>query len=66
MRLAIALAALLASTSLVRADVKVIASIKPVHSLVASVMQGVGTPGLIVGGSNSPHTYALKPSDADA
>ena len=46
------------------ADVKVVASIKPVHSLVAAVMQGVGTPDLIVEGAGSPHTYALKPSQA--
>lgn len=48
------------------ADVKVLASIKPVHSLVAGVMQGAGTPGLIVDGSASPHNYALKPSQAKA
>jgi zinc transport system substrate-binding protein len=66
MRLVIALAALLASTSIAFANVKVIASIKPIHSLVASVMLGVGTPDLIVSGSNSPHTYSLKPSDAEA
>ena len=46
------------------ADVKVVASIKPVHSLVTAVMQGVGTPDLIVEGAGSPHTYALKPSQA--
>ncbi len=45
---------------------KVVASIKPVHSLVASVMQGVGEPALIVKGAASPHTNALKPSDAKA
>jgi len=45
---------------------KVVASIKPVHSLVAAVMEGVGEPTLIVKGSASPHTYALKPSDAEA
>lgn len=44
----------------------VVASIKPVHSLVAAVMQGVGEPALIVKGSASPHTYALRPSDAGA
>jgi zinc transport system substrate-binding protein len=57
---------LLATSSLSFAEVKVQASIKPVHSLVAAVMEGVGTPGLIVGGNNSPHTYSLKPSDAEA
>lgn len=48
------------------AEPRVVASIKPVHSLVASVMQGVGTPDLIVGGAASPHAYALKPSQARA
>jgi zinc transport system substrate-binding protein len=57
---------LLATTTLAVAEVKVMASIKPIHSLVAAVMEGVGTPGLIVGGNNSPHTYALKPDDAEA
>jgi zinc transport system substrate-binding protein len=54
----------LASVTSVQADVNVVASIKPVHSLVAAVMQGVGTPDLIVQGAGSPHTYALKPSQA--
>ncbi|MCV3737723.1 zinc ABC transporter substrate-binding protein ZnuA [Rhizobium sp. TRM96647] len=44
----------------------VVVSIKPVHSLVAAIMQGVGEPGLIVDGAASPHTYALKPSNAAA
>ncbi len=42
----------------------VLATIKPVHSLVAAVMQGVGTPELLIGGALSEHSYALKPSDA--
>ena len=42
----------------------VLASIKPIHSLVAAVMQGVAEPGLIVEGAASPHSYALKPSQA--
>jgi len=45
---------------------KVVVSIKPIHSLVASVMQGVGEPALLVRGGASPHTYTLKPSDAKA
>jgi zinc transport system substrate-binding protein len=44
----------------------VVVSIKPIHSLVAAIMDGVGTPELIVGGAASPHTYALKPSNARA
>ena len=42
----------------------VVASIKPVHSLVAGVMEGVGEPGLLVRGAGSPHTYSLRPSEA--
>ena len=42
----------------------VVVSIKPIHSLVASVMAGVGEPQLIVAGGSSPHVYNLKPSDA--
>ncbi|MCZ4092619.1 zinc ABC transporter substrate-binding protein ZnuA [Sinorhizobium psoraleae] len=44
----------------------VVASIKPVHSLVASIMEGVGEPSLIVEGGASPHTYNMKPSNAAA
>ena len=46
------------------ADSKVVVTIKPLHALVAGVMAGVGTPDLLVQGSSSAHTYALKPSDA--
>ena len=53
-----------ASVATAEADINVVASIKPVHSLVAAVMEGVGTPSLIVEGAGSPHTYALKPSQA--
>ena len=44
----------------------VVVSIKPIHSLVAAIMQGVGEPALIVEGAASPHTYSLKPSNAAA
>ena len=60
----IATTILSASTSMAQADLKVVASIKPIHSLVAGVMEGTGTPTLIVEGAGSPHTYALKPSQA--
>jgi zinc transport system substrate-binding protein len=43
---------------------KVVATTKPVYSLVAAVMGDLGTPGLIVKGAASPHTYSLRPSDA--
>ena len=44
----------------------VVVSIKPIHSLVASIMKGVGEPKLIVDGAASPHTFSLKPSNAAA
>ncbi|HEY8247887.1 MAG TPA: zinc ABC transporter substrate-binding protein [Hyphomicrobium sp.] len=42
--------------------VDVVVTIKPIHSLVARVMEGVGVPTLLVEGSASPHTFSLKPS----
>jgi len=44
-------------------SIRVVASIKPVHALVASVMKGVGSPELLVTSSASPHHYSLRPSD---
>lgn len=44
----------------------VVASIKPVHSLVAAVMKGAGEPSLIVKGASSPHIYSMRPSEASA
>ena len=43
-----------------------VASIKPIHSLLAGVMDGVGRPALLVPGGASPHTFSLRPSDAKA
>ncbi len=55
---------LLSFMSYANAETKVIASIKPLHSLVSYVMDGVGTPDILVDGSSSPHTFQLKPSHA--
>lgn len=44
----------------------VVVTIKPVHALVAGVMGDTGAPKLLVDGTNSPHTFRLKPSDATA
>ncbi|HUQ36600.1 MAG TPA: zinc ABC transporter substrate-binding protein [Aestuariivirga sp.] len=61
MRLAFScLATILLSTSALAAP-KVIASIVPVHSIVASVMGDVGTPELLLSGRNSEHTASLSP-----
>ena len=45
-------------------DVRVVATIKPVHSIVSAVMEGVGEPHLIMRGAASPHDFSLRPSDA--
>jgi zinc transport system substrate-binding protein len=47
-----------------RAAPQVLATIKPVHSLVASVMGNAGAPVLLIGGAASEHGFALKTSDA--
>ena len=47
-----------------KADIKVVTSIKPVHSLASYLMDGVGKPDLIVDGYASPHGFAMKPSHA--
>ena len=48
----------------VNAEIKVVATIKPIHSLASYLMDGVGKPDLIVDGYASPHGFALKPSHA--
>ncbi len=42
----------------------VLATLKPLNSLTAAVMIGVGEPQLLIGGALSAHSYELKPSDA--
>lgn len=62
-----ALGAALLFPTVAQAEVpRVVATIKPIHSLVAAVMGDLGSPALIVKGGASPHTYSLKPSDAAA
>ncbi|MGO6720397.1 zinc ABC transporter substrate-binding protein [Rhizobium ruizarguesonis] len=64
---ALAIPALLFAGTMRAADAPVVVtSIKPIHSLVSAIMQGVGEPELIVDGAASPHTYNLKPSNARA
>ena len=45
---------------------RVAADILPVHSLVARVMEGVGSPDLVLPPRASPHGYAMRPSEARA
>tara|TARA_Y100000590_G_scaffold446215_1_gene579596 strand:+ start:1266 stop:2270 length:1005 start_codon:yes stop_codon:yes gene_type:complete len=55
---------ILTATSSVKAEPNVVTTIKPLHSLIANVMEGIGEPSLIVEGSTSPHSFILKPSHA--
>jgi len=55
---------LFTANSSAKADIKVVTSIKPIHSLASYLMDGVGKPDLIVDGYASPHGFAMKPSHA--
>ena len=55
---------LFTANSSANADIKVVTSIKPIHSLASYLMDGVGKPDLIVDGYASPHGFAMKPSHA--
>ncbi len=55
---------LLTIFSTAKADINVVTSIKPIHSLASYLMDGVGKPNLIVDGYASPHGFAMKPSHA--
>ena len=57
-------AVLFACTLAANAEIKVVTTIKPLHSLISNVMDGVGEPSLIIEGSTSPHSFVLKPSHA--
>ncbi|QFT61104.1 High-affinity zinc uptake system protein ZnuA precursor (plasmid) [Sulfitobacter sp. THAF37] len=59
-------AALFGGTAALAEVPRVAVDIAPVHSLVARVMAGVGTPDLIVPPEASPHEYSLRPSQATA
>jgi zinc transport system substrate-binding protein len=45
-------------------ELRVVVTIKPVHSLAVAVMEGAGAPILLLKGASSPHSYSLRPSDA--
>jgi len=62
--LIIVLFSIFSLVSSANAEVKVVTSIKPIHSLASYVMDGVGKPDVIVDGYNSPHGFSLKPSHA--
>lgn len=43
---------------------KVVATIPPIHSLAAMVMEGTGFPQLLLSGGETPHSYSLRPSQS--
>ena len=63
-KLSITLLFLFTANTSANADIKVVTSIKPIHSLASYLMDGVGKPNLIVDGYASPHGFAMKPSHA--
>ncbi len=44
------------------ADIKIVASIKPIHSIASSITQGVGKVDLLLDSRQSAHYFHLKPS----
>lgn len=62
----LAVVLLCAQATVAMAELRVVATVKPIHALVAGVMGDAGAPYLIVKGAASPHSFAMKPSDAAA
>ena len=58
------LASAVAPAAAARDAAPVVTSIRPVHSLVSSVMAGVGEPYLVMRKGASHHSFDLRPSDA--
>jgi zinc transport system substrate-binding protein len=46
------------------AQPRVVTSVLPLQSLAAGVMDGVGTPSVLLPAAASPHSYTLRPSEA--
>lgn len=63
MRLFILLLLAINACAVAAAPPRVVVSLKPIHSLAASVMEGVGKPELLLSANRSPHNFVLKPSD---
>jgi len=45
---------------------RVVVTLKPVHSLIAGVMAGLGQPHLLLAVGADPHSHAMRPSEARA
>ena len=59
LHLILSLLSLLTIFTPANAEIKVVATIKPIHSLATYLMDGVGKPDLIVDGYASPDGFAL-------
>lgn len=57
---------LTAASAPAQGEPNVVVTIKPLHSIVSAVMQGVGEPTLLIDGGTSPHGFTLRPSQAEA
>ena len=55
---------MIAMAAVAHAAERIVATFKPVHSLVSAVMAGVGEPYLVMRGAATPDTYRMRPSDA--
>ena len=62
--LALSIISILTFFTPANAELKVVTSIKPIHSLASYLMDGVGKLDLIVDGYASPHGFSMKPSHA--
>ncbi len=49
-------------SSITLAEPSIIVSIKPIHSIVSNITQGITTPKLLITNNQSPHYFHLKPS----
>jgi len=50
----------------IAAETRIVASLAPLHGIVASLTQGIATPHLLLAPGASPHSFTLRPSDARA
>lgn len=66
MRRTLAALCIVATPAFAQEPPNVVVDIAPIRSLVAQIMDGVGTPSQIIPTGASPHGYAMRPSEARA
>jgi len=66
MRRTLAALCIFATPAFAQEPPNVVVDIAPIRSLVAQIMEGVGTPSQIIPAGASPHGYAMRPSEARA